>query len=120
MNTSIKHFSIILLVLSNTNSFAQKNTISAGGLATGAGGTVSYSIGQIDYISATGTGGTANQGLQQPLRVNVNLKYFIEGYYQGAGLMTPVLLNEGVDFNPSSTNVDTVTIELHNTTAPYL
>ena len=45
---------------------AQEAVTAAGGDATGSGGSVSYSIGQIDYITNTGTGGTVIQGVQQP------------------------------------------------------
>ena len=45
---------------------AQEAVTAAGGDATGSGGSVSYSIGQIDYITNTGTGGTVTQGVQQP------------------------------------------------------
>jgi len=46
----------------------------------------------------------------------VNLKFYIEGYYIGGGMMNQVLYFQGVDPNPLSTHVDTVTIELHDTT----
>ena len=45
---------------------AQSGPVVSGGNATGAGGSVSYSVGQVDYISATGSNGNINQGLQQP------------------------------------------------------
>lgn len=44
----------------------QHNTVSAGGNASGTGGTVSYSVGQIDYSNQQGTTGSINQGVQQP------------------------------------------------------
>jgi hypothetical protein len=47
-------------------SFSQQNTVSTGGEATGTGGTVSYSIGQIDYNNSQGSNGSINQGVQQP------------------------------------------------------
>ena len=50
-------------------SFAQKNTVSTGGEATGSGGTVSYTIGQIDYTQQSGSNGNVNQGLQQPYEI---------------------------------------------------
>ena len=50
-------------------SFAQKNTVTSGGEATGSGGTVSYSIGQIDYTQQSGSNGNVNQGLQQPYEI---------------------------------------------------
>jgi hypothetical protein len=46
--------------------------------------------------------------------VTVNLKFYLQGYYDGAGLMKPVLANEGV--GSSATDVDNVTIELHDPT----
>lgn len=48
----------------------------------------------------------------------VNLKLFVEGYYNSAtGLMKPVNMNQGVGV--STTDVETITVELHNATAPY-
>ncbi|MHC1706606.1 MAG: T9SS type A sorting domain-containing protein [Bacteroidales bacterium] len=55
-----------LLGWGTTDLLAQQGNVAAGGLATGAGGSASYSIGQMDYLSATGTGGSLIQGLQQP------------------------------------------------------
>ncbi|HWY12742.1 MAG TPA: T9SS type A sorting domain-containing protein [Bacteroidia bacterium] len=51
--------------------FSQKGQVAAGGDATGAGGSASYSIGQIDYIAPTGSGGNSNEGLQQPYELFV-------------------------------------------------
>jgi hypothetical protein len=47
-----------------------------------------------------------------------NLKLFIEGYYAGSGAMTPVKMNQGVS-GATATDVDDVTVELRNTSAPY-
>lgn len=44
---------------------AQENAVSSGGDATGTGGSVSYSIGQIDYTSNS-NGASYNEGVQQP------------------------------------------------------
>jgi len=49
----------------------------------------------------------------------LNLKFFIQGYYINGGTLKKVLHNEGVDTNASSTNADTVLVELHNATSPY-
>jgi hypothetical protein len=49
-----------------TYSIAQQNTVSTGGVATGTGGSASYSIGQVDYINSSGSNGNINQGVQQP------------------------------------------------------
>jgi opacity protein-like surface antigen len=44
---------------------AQQSINAAGGNAQGSGGSVSYTIGQIDYTCYEGFGGTVNQGVQQ-------------------------------------------------------
>lgn len=48
---------------------AQDGVVPTGADASGVGGSVSYTIGQIDYLNATGTGGSLNQGIQQPATV---------------------------------------------------
>ena len=48
---------------------AQKDVVVSGGNATGSGGTVSYSVGQVAYTNATGSGGTVTQGVQQPFEI---------------------------------------------------
>jgi hypothetical protein len=48
---------------------AQQSTNASGGNATGTGGTVSYSVGQMNYTTNTGTGGSACQGVQQPYEI---------------------------------------------------
>ena len=60
---------IFLFFTSIGISCAQRANIIAGGLATGAGGSASYSIGQIDFINSTGSGGVILQGVQQPFEI---------------------------------------------------
>ena len=45
---------------------SQESVLAAGSEATGAGGTVSYSIGQLFYTSQTGGNGSLSEGVQQP------------------------------------------------------
>lgn len=45
---------------------AQESVNASGGDATGSGGTVAYSVGQIDYVTNTSASGNENQGVQQP------------------------------------------------------
>ncbi len=45
--------------------------LSAGGNATGIGGSASYSVGQLVYTTVTGTTGSLAQGVQQPYEINV-------------------------------------------------
>jgi hypothetical protein len=72
----IKHkrflISLVMFISGSVFTFAQQNTDAAGGNATGAGGSVSYSIGQIDYNYLSGSNGNLNQGIQQPYEIFTN------------------------------------------------
>jgi len=50
---------------------AQTNISAIGGDASGSGGSVSYSIGQVVYTTNTGTNGSVAQGVQQPYEISV-------------------------------------------------
>lgn len=51
------------------NLFAQQNTDASGGNASGIGGSASFSIGQVDYITASDSLGNITQGLQQSYEI---------------------------------------------------
>ena len=61
---------MLILCIGFNNIQAQQSTLSSGGNTTGGGGSISYSIGQIDYVMATGSTGSASQGLQQPFEIS--------------------------------------------------
>jgi hypothetical protein len=48
---------------------AQESTNASGGDATGSGGTVAYSVGQVVYTSNTGSSGTVDQGVQHAYEI---------------------------------------------------
>ena len=50
---------------------AQTTISTAGGNASGSGGTVSYTVGQVAYSTQTTTSGTITQGVQQPFEIFV-------------------------------------------------
>ena len=62
---------IIFLLFSSNYLIAQQCVNSSGGNGTGAGGSFSFSVGQIDYVSATGINGSITQGVQQALEIFV-------------------------------------------------
>ena len=78
----------------------QQNAVSAGGDASGTGGSVSYSIGQIDYINSSGSNGNTNEGVQQPYE-----------FFQEVGLEEEIILS-AVYPNPTT---DIIQIEFENT-----
>jgi hypothetical protein len=49
----------------------QQTIPATGGNASGSGGSVSYTIGQITYNTISGTNGTIVQGVQQPYEISV-------------------------------------------------
>lgn len=60
---------VLLLGLGLTTQ-AQQATTATGGNASGSGGTVAYSVGQIVYTTHTGTNGTVAQGVQQAYEIS--------------------------------------------------
>lgn len=63
---------ILLLGVGGLTSLRAQETITtSGGEASGSGGTVSYTVGQIVYTSETGTNGNSiAQGVQQPYEIS--------------------------------------------------
>ena len=69
----MKNVVILLLILSFFKVsflFSQQASVVAGGLATGSGGTVSYSIGHTIFTVITGANGNIAQGVQQPFEIS--------------------------------------------------
>ena len=62
--------SIMFLILGFIGLHAQDSLTSAGGKATGSGGTASYSVGQVVYTTNTGTNGSVAQGVQQVYKIS--------------------------------------------------
>jgi hypothetical protein len=60
-----------LLIFISSGLMAQNAFTVAGGDASGNGGTVSYSFGQVFYQSQAGSSGTVIQGVQQPYEISV-------------------------------------------------
>ncbi len=59
------------VAFSGITSFAQQGIHTSGGNASGTGGSVSYSVGQVFYSHQTGSNGSLNQGVQQPYELVV-------------------------------------------------
>jgi len=66
-----KIFTLILSLLCTFAVFSQETVSSAGGNATGGGGSVSYTVGQVAYTTITGSNGSVAQGVQQPYEISV-------------------------------------------------
>lgn len=71
MKKKMLTISCCLLGFGTTTLFAQQGPVAAGGNATGTGGTVSYSIGQVFYSTPSGSTHNLIQGVQLPYEIYV-------------------------------------------------
>ena len=78
----IKLSAVLLLGLGLTGLQAQESINATGGNASGSGGSVSYSVGQIVYTTSTGTNGSVANGVQQPFEISV-----VTGLEEATGIM---------------------------------
>lgn len=67
----IKLVTLFLFGFALVTAQAQEAVIAAGGDASGSGGTVAYSLGQLVYTTHTGTNGSVAQGVQQAFEISV-------------------------------------------------
>ena len=64
-----QYFAMTLALFLMSGIFAQESSNSAGGDASGAGGSVAYSIGQVVYTTNTGSNGSVAQGVQHAYEI---------------------------------------------------
>jgi len=62
---------LFLLGLYLTEIQAQESIVASGGNASGSNGTLSYSIGQVAYMTNTGTTAYVLEGVQQPYEISI-------------------------------------------------
>jgi len=69
---NIKRLVFVLILTISVNVIQAQEVIPAsGGNASGNGGAVSYTVGQVVYTTNTGTSGSVSQGVQQPYEISV-------------------------------------------------
>lgn len=91
--------------------FAQSGSVSSGGTATGTDGTVTYSVGQSVYTTASGSpsDGVITQGLQQPYEIFVNV---VETGIDASVSLYPNPTKEFVILNVANVNAEDFTYEM--------
>ncbi len=67
----IKLIAVLLFFSPTAGLHAQQAIPASGGDATGSGGSVSYSVGQVFYKMHPGTNGSVAEGVQQPYEISV-------------------------------------------------
>ena len=96
----------------SAQTISRKVIASAGGTLTSGAGQINYSIGETMIASLSAGGNMITQGFEQPAESGLNLKLYLQGYYIDAGIMQPVLTNQGLAALP--TEADTIVVELHH------
>jgi len=72
-NKTTKLSALLLLGMGFNQGYAQQASIASGGDASGSGGSVAYSVGQIVYTTNTGITGSVAQGVQQPYEISTTI-----------------------------------------------
>lgn len=93
---------------------AQSDFVGAGANASGPGGTVTYSLGQIGLQSNE----NLQEGLHQIYRYKIQVRAFLQGYYEGQHQMSAVLNQQGVPLSNLQL-CDTVDLIFHENIPPY-
>ena len=102
---SFLFFLLFLLSIGGVRLRAQEAIPASGSNATGSGGSVSYTVGQVFYSTQTATNGSIAQGVQQPYEISVVIG--IEEAY-GINLICSVFPNP-------TNNMLTLKVENYNT-----
>ena len=97
----LKLSAVLLLGLGLTGLQAQTSVNATGTNASGSGGTVSYSVGQVVYTTNTGASGSVAQCVQQPFEISI-----VTGIEEAKGI------NLSVSAYPNPTTDDLI-IETH-------
>ncbi len=74
-------FVLLSFIASLSFSLAQEVIPTSGGNAEGSGGSVSYSVGQVYYMTHEGSTGSVSEGVQQPYEISA-----ITGIIEAAGI----------------------------------
>ena len=69
MKNKLQTLTLSLFVCASLFAQAQESTNASGGGATGSGGSVAYSIGQVVYTTNTGSNGSVAQGVQHAYEI---------------------------------------------------
>lgn len=79
-----------------------------------------------DWVAGAIPCGSCNNMLSQtftvepvPCNTQMDVAFYIQGFYQPYWFMLPVLYNQGVETNPATNNVDSATIELREDDATH-
>ena len=96
-------FTLGIAVFAFSGLQAQEAPVASGGEATGSGGSVSYSIGQVSYLTNSGSGGTIGEGVQQPYEIQT--LDVVENYKDLSIVLFPNPTRENLNLNIGGLNL---------------
>lgn len=93
---------------------AQQTILSANSNATGSEGTVTYSVGQVAYLTKSGTDGTITEGIQQPYEI-----LYLTGIEEEKGITLECLIypnpaNRYVKLKIENHDINNLSYQLYN------
>ncbi|CAM4035603.1 MULTISPECIES: T9SS type A sorting domain-containing protein [Flavobacterium] len=66
----LSFLTVVCFTFSVANCLAQESVNSSGGDLAGSNGSASYSVGQVVYMTYTGSNGSVSEGVQQPFEIS--------------------------------------------------
>lgn len=89
MNTFFRKIFLLVVIISGSDEVlnAQRAVATAGGSATGGAGSMSYTIGQLDYNTNFALSGSVAEGVQQPFEI-----FTVTGISETAGILPDMSL----------------------------
>jgi hypothetical protein len=113
-NKKFKITAFLFLGLGLLSLQAQESIPASGGVATGSGGTTSYSVGQVVYTTNAGTTGTVSQGVQQPFEISVVTQIKNAENIKLEAMVYPNPTKEFVKLKVESYKVENLIYEIYN------
>lgn len=115
----MKKIILLFTFLMGMSSIAQQSITSSGGKASGTGGLVSYSIGQIAYTTQTGSTGSIAQGIQNAYEV---FTLGVDNYpeIKLSMLVYPNPTASSITLKVNDYNSSTLKIELYDNNGKYI
>jgi len=109
-----KLMALVILSMGLTRLIAQQSLSTSGSNASGSGGSVSYSVGQVVYTTNTGSNGSVAQGVQQTFEISI-----ISGVEEAKGITLNCLVypNPVTDFlklKIENFSIDKLTFEIYD------
>ena len=113
-NKTVRLFFSLLFVIGFSELQAQETILSASGNASGNTGTVSYSVGQIAYLTKSGTDGTITEGVQQPYEILIPTGIEVEKGITLECLLYPNPANRYVKLKIEKHDLNNLSYQLYN------